>query len=40
MDEFPDQDHWEWMKQAIIALKEATEAYMVNVIAESHCSKQ
>jgi hypothetical protein len=36
-DEFPDQHPWEWTKQALIILEEATEAYMVEVTAEFHC---
>ena len=36
-DEFPDKHPCEWTKEALIALKEAKEAYMVEVIAESHC---
>jgi len=39
-DEFVEKHPREWMKQAIIALEEATEAYMVKVIAASHCLKQ
>jgi len=35
--EFHPNPSWEWMKQAFITLMEATETYMVEVIAESHC---
>jgi len=34
---FPDKHLCEWMNEAVISLKEAMEAYMVEVIAESHC---
>jgi hypothetical protein len=33
-DEFPDMQHHEWTKQALITLKKATDASMVEVIAE------
>ena len=36
-DEFPDEHHREWTKQAVVTLEEATEAYMVEVTAEFHC---
>jgi len=36
-DEFPDKYPREWTKQALITLEEATEAYMVEVLAEFHC---
>jgi len=36
-DEFPDKRARERMKQALITLEEATEAYMVEVTAEFHC---
>jgi len=36
-DVFPDKNPREWTKQALITLGEATEAYMVEVIAASHC---
>ena len=36
-DEFPDKHPREWTKQALITLDEATEAYMVEVTAKSHC---
>jgi hypothetical protein len=39
-DEFPDKHPREWTKQALITLEEGTEAYMVVVIAVSHCLKQ
>jgi len=35
-DEFPDMRPWEWTKQALITLEEATEAYMVEITAEYH----
>jgi len=35
--EFPDKHPCEWTKQALITIEKATEAYMVDVIAESHC---
>ena len=38
--EFPDKNPREWTKQDFITLEEATEAYMVEVIAESHRYKQ
>jgi hypothetical protein len=39
-DEFPDKCPCEWTKQALITVEEVTEAYMVEVTAEFHCSKQ
>jgi len=36
-NEFHDKHPHEWTKQAAITSEEATEAYMVEVIAESHC---
>jgi len=36
-EEFPDKYPHEWMKQALITLEEATEVYMVEVIATPHC---
>jgi hypothetical protein len=36
-DEFPDKHPREWTKQALLTLEEATEVYMVEVIAEFHC---
>jgi hypothetical protein len=36
-DELPDKHSQEWTKQALITLKEATEAYMLQVTAEFHC---
>ena len=39
-DEFRDKHLWEWTTQALITLEEATEAYMVEVIATSHCLMQ
>jgi hypothetical protein len=38
-DEFRDKHPWEWTKQALITLEEAIEAYMVEVLAKSHCYK-
>jgi len=35
-DNICDTRHWEWMKQLLNTLEKATEAYMVEVIAESH----
>jgi hypothetical protein len=35
-DEFPDRRPREWMKEALISVEEATEAYMVEVTAEYH----
>jgi len=35
-DELRDKHPREWTKQAFISFQEATEAYMVEVIAESH----
>jgi len=40
MDEFPDTDTNKRTKQASITLEEATEAYIVDGIAESRCHKQ
>jgi hypothetical protein len=34
--EFRDKRPREWTKPAVITLEEATEAYMVEVIAETH----
>jgi len=39
-EEFPDKYPHGWTKQASISCEEAPEAYMVEVIAESHCGKQ
>ena len=39
-DEFPEKHPREWTKQALFTLEEATEAYMVEVIAVSQCLKQ
>jgi hypothetical protein len=36
-DEFPDKHPREWVKQTLITLEEATEAYMVEVTAELNC---
>jgi len=36
-DEFPDMYPREWTKLSVITLEEAKEAYMWEVIAESHC---
>jgi hypothetical protein len=38
--EFPEKHPREWTKQALITLEEATEAYMVVVIAASQCLQQ
>jgi len=38
--EFSDMNPREWKKWASITSAKATEAYMVDVIAESHCQKQ
>jgi hypothetical protein len=35
--EFPDKNHREWTKQALITLEEATLPYMVEATAEFHC---
>jgi len=32
-----DKGPREWNKQALITLEEATEVYMIEVVAESHC---
>jgi len=39
-EKFPNKHPREWPKQASITLEEDTEAYMVEVIAASHCLKQ
>ena len=39
-DRFPHKHLHEWMKHALITSEEATEVYMVEVIAESHYYKQ
>jgi len=39
-EQFRDKHSWGWTKQALITLEEATEAYMVEVIAASHCLTQ
>ena len=39
-DELQDKHPQQWTKQALITLEKATEAYMVEVIAASHCLKQ
>jgi len=39
-DGFCDKHPREWTKHALITLDEATEVYMVEVIAQSHCLKQ
>jgi len=39
-DEFPHKHPREWTTQVIFTLEEATEADMVEPIAESHCFKQ
>jgi len=39
-DAFRDKGPREWTKQALITFEETTEAYMVEVIAASHCVKQ
>jgi len=38
-DKFSERHPREWTKQAIFTLGEATEAYMVEVLAASHCLK-
>jgi len=37
VDEFHDKHRRVWMDQVLITSEEATEAYMVKVLAESHC---
>jgi hypothetical protein len=37
VEECRDKHPREWTKQAVISSEEATEAYMVEVIAEFHC---
>jgi len=37
MDEFPNKHPHKWTKQILNTLEDANEAYMVAVIAESHC---
>jgi len=39
-NKFPDKHPREWMKQALIAVEEATEAYMVEVMAAFQCLNQ
>jgi len=39
-EEFPDKNPHERSKQALIMVEEATEAYMVEIFAESHRYKQ
>jgi len=39
-DEIRDKHPRDWMKQSSIALEEATEVYMVEVMAAFHCLKQ
>jgi hypothetical protein len=39
-NDFRDQHPQEWTKQDLITLMEATEVYMVEVIAASHCVKR
>jgi len=39
-DEFYDKRPREWAKQALITLQEAMKAYIIEVIAASHCLKQ
>jgi len=36
-DEFPNKHFRVWTKKALITLEKATEVYMVEVIAKSHC---
>jgi len=36
-DEYCDKHPWEWTKQAVKTLEEATELYMIEVIPRSHC---
>jgi len=38
--QFPEKHPCEWNNQALITLEEATEVYMVEVMAKSHCYKQ
>jgi len=40
VEEFRDEVPREWTKQAVKTLEEATESYMVEVIAESSFRKQ
>jgi hypothetical protein len=35
-DKYGDKHPQQWMKEALITLEEATEAYMVEVIGKSH----
>jgi hypothetical protein len=37
VEEFPDQHPHVWVKQSLITLPEATEAYLVEAIATSQC---
>jgi len=39
-EQYPEMHPHEWTKQAVITLEDGMEAYMVEVIAESHCYKQ
>jgi len=39
-DEFADTHPHEWTKQSSTTLEETTEAYMVEIITDSHCFKQ
>jgi len=39
-DEIPDKHPREWTKQDLINLQEPMKAYMIEVIATSHCLKQ
>jgi len=39
-DGLPDNNPCEWPKQALITSEEATDVYMVDVVAESHRYKQ
>jgi hypothetical protein len=37
VDQFHDKHPLEWTKQALSTLEDATEVYMVKVVANSHC---
>jgi len=40
VDKFPDKHPREWTEQALMTLEQAMDPYVVEVIAESDCSKQ
>ena len=40
LDKFPDYHPCEWTKHTLITLEKAMKAYMVEVLAASHCLKQ